>query len=105
MKLWRCDDCGGYYNKAWLVVPMSATCQLKEDRVLFADPDFEPKESWKLDELDLSGAECPECDGQLEIVEVDACPHDWRMESGSVGVRICRFCGKRQRGVITWPGS
>lgn len=101
MKLWQCDDCGGYYDKAWLVMPMGAACRLEEDQVVFSDPDFEAEHSWKLDEI-ISTDECPECNGQLEIVEVDTCPHDWRM-SGGVGVRVCRFCGKRQRGVITWP--
>lgn len=104
MKLWQCDDCGGYYNKAYLTVPMSASCRLERNRAVFSDPDFEVEHSWSLDKI-ISTAECPECNGQLGIVEVDTCPHDWRKRYGDEAIRICRFCGERQRGVVTFPGS
>lgn len=100
MKLWHCDNCGGYYNKAYLTVPMGATCQLEGDRAVFADPDFEPRSSWKLDELDFSDVECPDCNAPIETVEVDTCPHSWKTRET---FRMCKFCGKTQRGRVTFP--
>jgi hypothetical protein len=102
MKMWRCDDCGGYYKEAYLTVPTHAICRLEGEKAIFADPDFELEESWKLSELDFSEVECPDCDGPIRVVEVDTCPHNWKVGYLDKSIRSCNFCGEVQRGEVTF---
>jgi len=101
MKLLQCKSCGTYRREAYVNAPMSFRAQFTDKGTfLFADPDFDPNgREWEKVVLGL----CPECEGELEIVEIEQCPHDWRRVLSGWSDRPrqrCRLCNREREGRV-----
>ena len=108
MQVLYCEACSLYHGGATVKARIGITVYAK----------LIPSGGWKADDIDYdlewirrmdlsdvceASAKCPECDGPLEIKEVDTCPHSWR-ESYPANERYCTICCKRQTGEIVWEG-
>ena len=80
---------------------MGFRARLQQDGTfIFWDADFDPGgREW--DARDVSLGSCSECGGDVEIVEVDHCPHIWKSRAVSrLGMpsRRCILCHKEETG-------
>jgi len=103
MKIFRCEECGTYTRRVDIKIPLWVKAKINERGEFWLDdPDFELPWDRKADELIDTDAVCEKCGGELELIEVDECPHAWEKTYGAWNrdARRCKICGMRQKGEI-----
>lgn len=108
MKLLKYLECERFTRETYAIVPVKARIGLFRDgswRV--TDEDFGPlyRSVFESEELNLSSMACFECEGPLELVEVEQCPHEtdpiyWSYYGKTR--RQCSLCGENQRGKVSF---
>lgn len=96
MKILKCNKCGNVtsYVHTEIIVRQSLKMTIKgEFRV---DSDFDHVYGRPVELVNDGPFECAECEKpELEIVDVDECPHDWH-SGWKATIRECHICGIKQ---------
>lgn len=105
MKLLHCKECDQYSKEAPVGVKVFVNSRLRDDGewIFWLWDQYEFSQGEVVKDPDLSRLECPDCDGPLEIVDRDECPHKW--ESAGRDLRECQICETRQRAEMVWPSA
>ena len=103
MKIFRCEECGTYTRRVSIEIPLWIKAKINElGEFWLDDPDFELPWDRKVHEpIDIDAC-CEECSGELELIDIDECPHVWEKTYGAWNrdARRCSLCGMKQKGEI-----
>jgi len=92
--LFHCTVCGNYSDSATITVVVDATVSPRLGIVVAFD-------ILRIGGIPLESIRysfCEECGGLAELVCLDECPHKWQVLFGNNRMRLCEFCGEKQRG-------
>jgi len=100
MRLLRCKQCGEYSKSAYAKVQVHISVELGKDGLWYADDEVDLY-GYGLD-VDETFLKCHQCEGDMEIVTLEQCPHEWRVRLDDGTQRECRICGQEQKGTVIW---